>query len=272
MKDSNSNKGPRKVHAFHLYYVISICILVMIFVTIVAPVYVTEEAFSNFSFASTITSIVLAVVSIVYSIQSGLSSGEQMANARDIEREIKDQLEKFTSLEDRIGKKVNECFSPLLKEVSNLHDGQIDINKKIDVFQERFAKMPSSDKKNLNEGQFNIEHNSTLGNICLYCCLLSQEKGKPINRSLFYDSDTAYNYVYGHVVALSSAFDDKISCEAPDDSSNFTVKTFDKEYFGDKTKIRNIIISSDSETKSETESFLNKIDEYFNENDSESIV
>lgn len=78
-----------KISKLHLYYILAICSLIIISILLQIRYPVSEVAFENFSFASTITSIVLAVVSIVYSIQSGNASNIQLNNVRDIDAEIK---------------------------------------------------------------------------------------------------------------------------------------------------------------------------------------
>lgn len=63
-----------KVPVWHVAYIVLICILIVLFVLLIALGRINDDAYHNFSFAATITSFVLVVVSIVYSIQSGISS------------------------------------------------------------------------------------------------------------------------------------------------------------------------------------------------------
>ena len=73
-----------KISKLHLYYILAICSLIIISILLQIRYPVSEVAFENFSFASTITSIVLAVVSIVYSIQSGNASNIQLNNVTSV--------------------------------------------------------------------------------------------------------------------------------------------------------------------------------------------
>lgn len=65
----------KTVNRLHLIYGYAIAILVIIAIIICWVLsckgYVSENAFQNFSFAASIVSIVLALVSIVYTIYSG---------------------------------------------------------------------------------------------------------------------------------------------------------------------------------------------------------
>lgn len=111
MDSKEHNSGAMKVNIHHLYYVLLIAVLIIVVLILHIPFGISRYAFDNFSFASTITSIVLAVVSIVYSIQSGNSSSDQLNGVRDIERNITKQLNNFSELEDKLHKKVDEIKS-----------------------------------------------------------------------------------------------------------------------------------------------------------------
>ena len=71
MADENTPKKifwTRKVSLWHIVYIVIICLIVNVFLLCIVPGRVNDEAYQNFSFAATIVSIVLAVVSIVYSL------------------------------------------------------------------------------------------------------------------------------------------------------------------------------------------------------------
>ena len=116
MDSKEHNSGAMKVNIHHLYYVLLIAVLIIVVLILHIPFGISRYAFDNFSFASTITSIVLAVVSIVYSIQSGNSSSDQLNGVRDIERNITKQLNNFSELEDKLHKKVDEIKSGVRSE------------------------------------------------------------------------------------------------------------------------------------------------------------
>lgn len=94
----------KKINAHHLYYTIAIAIIILVAVIITVPDRVSENAFTNFSFASTLASIVLAVISIVYSIYAGNTSSTQLDNVREIDAEIRKQLDGFSHIEENVSK------------------------------------------------------------------------------------------------------------------------------------------------------------------------
>lgn len=94
--------GCKKVSIFHLVYIVIIFLIIQLFLFVIYPGHVNEAAFTNFSFASTLVSIVLAVVSIVYTIQSGLSSIGQFKTIQDIEERIHHEINKFSSIDEKI--------------------------------------------------------------------------------------------------------------------------------------------------------------------------
>lgn len=97
----------KKVSVWHIIYIVLICTIFCLVVILILPGRICEEAYTNFSFAATITSIVLAVVSIVYSLQSGLSSVGQLNSIKDVEVSIKNELQKFSDIEGAIKKVID---------------------------------------------------------------------------------------------------------------------------------------------------------------------
>lgn len=69
---------------------------------LIIPGRINDDAYQNFSFAATITSIVLALVSIVYSLQSGLSSVGQLHSVIEIESQISNEIKKFSGIDEKI--------------------------------------------------------------------------------------------------------------------------------------------------------------------------
>lgn len=96
------------ISKLHLIYSTIILVLLAVFVILVAPCCVSEFAFSNFSFASTLISIVLAVVSIVYSLQSGLSNNTYKARMDEIQRSISDRMSGLQKIEVSLKNLVEE--------------------------------------------------------------------------------------------------------------------------------------------------------------------
>lgn len=135
MDENNTKKSfwTRKVSVWHIIYLFIICLLINIFLLCILPGRINDEAYHNFSFAATITSIVLAVVSIVYSIQSGLSSIGQFNGIKEIESQISDEIKRFSNLETSIKNVVAESINPLQASMGDIQQRQEDLQKSQDV-------------------------------------------------------------------------------------------------------------------------------------------
>ena len=119
----------RKVSIWHIIYLVIICLIINIFLLCIVPGRINDDAYQNFSFAATITSIVLAVVSIVYSLQSGLSSVGQLNGIKDIEAKIGTELTRFANLETSIKNAVREGITPLEASMGDIKQRQDEISK-----------------------------------------------------------------------------------------------------------------------------------------------
>lgn len=103
------------INKLHLIYGIIICaILILASIVCFTTERIPQQIFDCFSFASTITSIVLAVVSIVYSITSGSGVEHRLNEMKDIERKMTDNINKISRLEESVLK--NEQQLNLFKD------------------------------------------------------------------------------------------------------------------------------------------------------------
>lgn len=146
MDTNTDNKGNRsfwgrKVSIWHIIYLVIICLIINIFLLCIVPGRINEEAYHNFSFAATITSIVLAVVSIVYSLQSGLSSQSQLNGIKNIEERIGSELTRFSTLESSIKDAVKEGITPLEASMGNIQQRQDDLQKSQDDFSKNWKEL-----------------------------------------------------------------------------------------------------------------------------------
>lgn len=166
MYNSKQWQNGQQISIHHLYYTILIAGLILLFVILLFPFGVSRYAFDNFSFASTITSIVLAVVSIVYSILSGNSSSDQLNGVRDIERNISSQLDNFSDLEEKMKKTIED----VQRGVSEVKEGQANVKDSLDNFILQ-AKNPINNKA--GNSRKCVDFNSLIGNIHIVClCLI----------------------------------------------------------------------------------------------------
>lgn len=259
MSNSEIKGGSKKISIHHLYYVLLIAVLIVIALVLVIPYGVSRYAFDNFSFASTITSIVLAVVSIVYSIQSGNSSSDQLNGVRDIERNITMQLNNFSDLEDKLHKKIDE----IKLGMTTVKEGQADIKETVGYLIEQGGiASPSTSETKVD----NFTFNSLFGNLLLYSCALSFETNRPLPGEILGKMTDNFTYCYGYLVALTVFEVDKIAVEKSNGSPLMSkVIRYDDKTFGTKEQLLDKI-TADLASKTEVDELkilLNEINEYF---------
>lgn len=83
---------------FHLYYTIAIFTIIIIGL-ISIELCSDGEAFSCFSFAATLVSIVLAVVSIFFTVVSSQKMNTSYNNLKELKTDIKDEVSRFSNKE-----------------------------------------------------------------------------------------------------------------------------------------------------------------------------
>ena len=178
----------KKVSMCHIVYIALMCAIFCLFVILMCPGKISEEAYANFSFAATITSIVLAVVSIVYSLQSGLSSVGQLNSIKDVEVSIKNELQKFSDIEGAI-KKVIDPIEKSMGEIklttTDIKNQTGEISKKI--FAGSLLEKSQSESTSTSKGSENVENANwpSMFYVIFYMCQQSYEKKKHIPYSVF---------------------------------------------------------------------------------------
>ena len=89
----------RKIDYLHLVYIIIIFVVVLLAIWLASPYIVCEESLTKFEFAATITSIVLALVSIIYTLISGQSVSQNLGSMRDSSEKIGNVGEKLETIQ-----------------------------------------------------------------------------------------------------------------------------------------------------------------------------
>lgn len=185
------------VNKLHLIYclVISGVILsaVVICWIISANSEVSAAALQNFSFAATISSIVLAVVSITYSIYSGAGMSGSIGVMQSAEEEIRKQVAALQNIDSRIIDAVKDGNRPLAEQVASVAE-QIQPLQKAGLQ----ASAPSKDSSDL----FDTENTSLFGMYIIYMCLKWEETGKSWPLDILGNENSLY--LYGYLIAMSS--------------------------------------------------------------------
>lgn len=223
------NRFVKTISLTHVFYIVLLCSIFTLINILVIPDKISDVAFQNFSFASTVVSIVLAVVSIIYSLWSGKNSNSQYDSIRHIEKQIDAQLGNFSKIEQSISNKID----PLRDKVSSLEENQTKTNDKIDSLAFRFMGESSKTKK-ASTDKFDLKSNPDLGNLTLYTCLMSFQTQKPIPQEIL--DRRSNGYWSGYLVAMSRIVPEHIDYNFKRDK-NILITVFNEDYWGNKDKL-----------------------------------
>lgn len=169
----------KKIDRLHVIYCVIICVLVVVGVLLcwilTSKNAISEHAFDNFAFAATIVSIVLALVSIIYTIHSGAGVTNSIGVLKNVEDNISEQLETLQGVEKVIKHSICEEQQKIELSIGGIMKSHFDqLLAPSSSFQqvERF-------KKEKTPAVIDLQNNPPLGNVFLYCCLLSKTTNKP---------------------------------------------------------------------------------------------
>jgi hypothetical protein len=248
--NNNSKFHCRKVSISHLIYVVVICFIINIFILCIAPGRINQYAYDNFAFAATITSIVLAVVSIVYSLQSGLSSIGQLNSIREIENQITKELAKFTGIDDAIKQAIN----PISLQVGDMQKSQDEIQEHI------FKLSDNTTKISVQNGSTPIQADlSEAMYIALYAASLSKETGMDLPFHIFarYLGPKQSRYCEGLLDGITAFNPDMLKLVQGSSVTRRKVEIFNLGDVDWKCQIKSI---KDSQLAS---AFVDKVEQYY---------
>jgi len=260
----------KKVSVWHIVYLVLLTIIINVFLLAICPGRVSDAAMDNISFASAIVSIVLALVSIVYSLQSGFSSSNQFEGIKNIEGNIQDELRQFQSLRDTI----SQAVEPIKIVVGEIQQTTVDIQKTTGDIQKAQDNM----KRNLDDLNKPItlnvldskdsskERNITLTHtmvVALYAAAMSKEKNMDIPFHIFANFIGSKSHYAEGVLEALSALDDGIKLEQDSSPTRKKVTKFNEKTFGTKVELRAKAVVNPN--KRIGEEFISAIDGYFSD-------
>lgn len=259
MDTNTDNKGNRsfwgrKVSIWHIIYLVIICLIINIFLLCIVSGRINEEAYHNFSFAATITSIVLAVVSIVYSLQSGLSSQSQLNGIKNIEERIGSELTRFSTLESSIKDAVKEGITPLEASMGNIQQRQDDLQKSQDDFSKNWKELMQVVKLTELPTEAAVEEQSEQNDIpqifsvILYTCVNSKETGKDIPYDVLarFFGKRSY-YCEGVINGLSVFNPEDLKIKTGSKASRQVVEHYDEDKLGKKDWLKQQVLNGKNE-------------------------
>ncbi len=271
-----------RIYKLHIRYIVFICLLICLFVILVAPNHVNDEAFRNFSFAATITSIVLAVVSIVYSFYSSGGLTMSIGEMKQVEQDLEEEIRNIPDLKNHVSQTVESLKENILKALDEnrlASDSKTDeLKEAVQTVQTEVSKFRTNPEKEDSKGNnkinnqssnyFNYNSNSILGNLFVYSLYKAWTTKQPLNiasMSKIISSD-ATDYFKGYVVALAMSTP-KFLYSNDEDFTTITIKGMDSSYFC-LDKIESLIIDSraDEATKESNKTKMKAIEEFFSPN------
>lgn len=301
--DTPSQKK-RQVNVMHLVYITVIfIILTILFWTL--SLNNSDDALRMFSFASTITSIVLAVVSIVYSIFSGknvdASLGSISKTSEDI-REVGSDIRNIGEDLSKVGtniqgvaegiETVNQKLSGEVEKIVGLEDKVHDILSSNAELNERIKALldttrqtqsnveeigsilssmqekdtqPQSTKRKGAEGEKKFQY-TVAARLMLYACSLTQKEGNVKTFPLNILLTEKWSlYFYGYAFALNGILGDEIFEVEVKDTDNDPMLTVIRF---DSTYFKEITkedLLGSMDKKQYMEDQLKKIEQYFEE-------
>ena len=198
----------------------SITILVILLIgTIVYNINDKDNFDKNINFTATITSIILAVVAIVYTMVEGIKTANSTSKVEKTATLIEETGGKISDFAKNL-EGINKIFidGNILGKISNLEDGlnsiepqlnkmKEDLSNKIDNFKSEIYKGSEKDNsdKSINKEKMIISfiNNASLGDLCnLYLIVYSSKIGKDVKLEPFLgrfsviNEDTLIGYVF----------------------------------------------------------------------------
>lgn len=212
----------RKIDYLHLVYIIIIFVVVLLAIWLSSPYIVCEESLMKFEFAATITSIVLALVSIVYSMHSGQGISENLGSMRNASEKIGNVGDKLETIQTSLQTEITHLTN-LEQKMQALHDKTDRTNQLIN----EIGLNNNITSTSGNEGNFDYENSSVSGLIIVYACSLAYKKGKTFPAALVGNPF----YVHGYITALEISASKHFRALALP-TGHIQVNLFNKNYFG----------------------------------------
>ena len=262
----------------HIRYILLVCLLICLFITLMVPKHVTEEAFQNFSFAATITSIVLAVVSIVYSFYSSGGIATSIGEMKQVEKDLEDEIKDIPDLKRHVSETVDDLKTNILEAIHadrQASDSKTEeLTKSVHDIHDELAGLTERMQKGNNEGSddnqdnlFEYQFNSFNGNLLMFALKKSVERNNASFKlmkisQIIGQSNLAY--CRGYLVALFMCNRNRFSYDSDDLFETITVTNIDRDYF-QFDDMESIILENeqDQERVKSYQSKMKEITNYF---------
>lgn len=260
----------KKVSVWHIIYLVLFTVIINVFLLSICPGRVSDAAMDNISFASAIVSIVLALVSIVYSLQSGFSTSNQFEGIKNIEGNIQNELRKFQDLRDTISQavkpinetvgKIQQTTEDIQKTTGDIQKAQDNMKRNLDDLNNPITLKVSDAKDSSKKRNITLTHTMV---VTLYAAGMSKEKEMDIPFHVFANFIGAKSHYAEGMLEALSALDDGIKVEQGSSSTRKKVTSFNEETFGTVSELRAKAIAN--KNKRIGVDFISAIDDYYSD-------
>lgn len=251
----NTEKTVNRLHLIYGYVISALLIAsIILFWILSCKGLISQEAFQNFSFAASIASIILAVVSIVYTIYSGAGVANSTSVLNSTEQSIHDQIKKLDGIEERIVKVIergNNTITDKIEETKNSLDALNTSNV--------ISNVAAENVEESHTATLNLSINSGLGNMLLYICLKSIATHKAWKLDILGNENKSY--FQGYLVAMTAISSMSFTYTTDNDFSEILDCSFNKNIGLDSNDIVECMQKRPNWGTIELE--FKKIDDYF---------
>lgn len=184
----------------HIYYISGLCVFIIL--ELVTYICVNndnaKDIVSYISFASTLSSLLLSVVAIIYAIVSNNKGDAQYQKIDRASDRISVSVDRFSGISESLSENINSILIKL-DEIKNISK---ETRTAVTNIGTSTAQMPSGtvDVNSLIKGY--VAAGSLSGNLSLLACVYSAEKKMPFDLTMLFGDNTPY--CYGYIVASSA--------------------------------------------------------------------
>lgn len=183
----------------HMYYISGLCIFIIL--ELVTYICVNNdnatEIVSYVSFASTISSLFLSVVAIIYAIVSNNKGEAQFQKIDRASDRISTSVDRYSSISENLSGNILSILTKLeeIKSISN------ETRNAITLGNQQINSSPTNEFVEKIIDGF-VKGGSFFGNLSLLACVYSKDQNRPFTTAEIIPENSAY--LYGYIIASSA--------------------------------------------------------------------
>ena len=175
------------------------------------------DILSFVSFAATLSSLILSVVAIIFTIMNGNRGELQYAKLSKVSDDVTSSLKDFAAKTESIDQSVNSfqlVADELMTDIHQIYEKLARLEQPISQMKEMLLpESVSKETKKTKEGggkelsfspESFIAHGSFSGNLALFACALSKEKGRPFKMIEIRENEDDEAYSFGYIIAAGA--------------------------------------------------------------------